>query len=64
MKQTSVEYLMEQLFDPSWKTGLDIQIEWFVKAKQMHKDELDESYHEGYQNGHEAAISYIKTIEK
>lgn len=64
MKQSSVEYLMELLFDPSWKSGIEIQKQWFEKAKQLNKEELDESYQEGYQNGHEAAMSYINTKEK
>ena len=63
-EQSSVEYLFDLLFDPSWKEGIEIQKQWFKKAKQLHKKELDESYQEGYQNGHEAAMSYIENKEK
>lgn len=58
MKQSSIEWLME--IDKSRA----ITIEEWQQAKKMHEEEIDESYQEGYQNGHEAAMSYIKTKEK
>ena len=63
MKQSSIEWLEERL---TLSFGDDIKSlrGFFVIAKEMHKDELDESYQEGYQNGHEAAMSYIETKEK
>lgn len=63
MNKSSIEWLEERL---TLSFGDDIKSlrGFFVIAKEMHKDELDESYQEGYQNGHEAAMSYIKTKEK
>lgn len=38
-KQSSVEYLMDKLFDPS--SMVEEQLEWFEQAKAMHKEEID-----------------------
>jgi hypothetical protein len=47
MKLKSVEFLMQQLFDPSWKEGIEIQNKWFKTAKDMHKNEIKNAYNQG-----------------
>jgi hypothetical protein len=37
-KQSSLEYLMDKLFDPS--SMVKEQLEWFEQAKAMHKEEI------------------------
>ena len=37
-KQSSVEWLMDKLFDPSYMQRE--QLEWFEQAKEMHKKEI------------------------
>ena len=37
-KQSSVEFLMDKLFDPS--SMVKEQLEWFEQAKAMHKEEI------------------------
>ena len=43
MKQSSIEFLMEKLFDPS--SMVDEQLEWFEQAKAMHEEEIMEAYY-------------------
>lgn len=45
-KQSSVEYLMDKLFDPSSMTKE--QVEWFEQAKAMHKKEIMRAYNASY----------------
>jgi hypothetical protein len=42
MKQTSVEFLMEKLFDPS--TMVQEQMQWFEQAKQMERANIIDAY--------------------
>ena len=44
-KQSSVEYLMDKLFDPS--SMVEEQLEWFEQAKAMHKEELEFAFKGG-----------------
>ena len=37
-KQSSVQWLMDKLFDPSYMQKE--QLEWFEQAKAMHKEEI------------------------
>ena len=48
-KQSSVEYLMDKLFDPS--SMVKEQLEWFEQAKAMHESEIQEAFDEGNPNG-------------
>jgi hypothetical protein len=41
-KQSSVEWLMDKLFDPSYMQKE--QLEWFEQAKEMHKEEIIDAY--------------------
>lgn len=50
MKLNSVEFLMQQLFDPSWKEGIEIQNKWFETAKDMHKKEIKNAYDSGQES--------------
>ena len=58
---TAVEYLMDKLFDPS--TMVEEQLKWFEQAKAMEREQSDEIYQEGYQNGNEAAMNYIDSYK-
>jgi hypothetical protein len=40
------------------------RVDIIAEAKVMHKEEIYESYQDGYQNVHEVAMSYTKTKEK
>ena len=44
-KQSSVEWLMDKLFDPSYMQKE--QLEWFEHAKEIHRTEIIESYASG-----------------
>ena len=44
-KQSSIEYLMDKLFDPS--SMVKEQLEWFEQAKAMHKEEIENAHLEG-----------------
>lgn len=50
MELKSVEFLMEQLFDPSWKEGIEIQKKWFETAKEMQKKEIKNAYNSGQES--------------
>ena len=69
-KQSSIEWLISQLIEKDLLMiyGKSLEdndlIEIIKQAKAMRKEELDESYQVGYQDGHETAMSYIKTKEK
>jgi hypothetical protein len=41
-KRSSVEWLMDKLFDPSYMQKE--QLEWFEQAKEMHKEEIIDAY--------------------
>lgn len=45
MKQSSIEWLMDKLFDLSCM--VNEQLEWFEQAKAMHKKEIEEAYEAG-----------------
>jgi Ni,Fe-hydrogenase I large subunit len=45
-KQSSVEWLMDKLFDPSYMQKE--QLEWFEQAKAMHKEEITHAYHHSW----------------
>ena len=47
--QSSVEYLMDKLFDPS--SMVEEQLEWFEQAKAMHKEEIIHSFNKGCKIG-------------
>jgi hypothetical protein len=53
-KQSSVEWLMNKLFDPSYMQKE--QLEWFEQAKAMHKDEIENALIDGAIN--ERVIEY------
>ena len=44
-KQSSVEWLMDKLFDSSYMQKE--QLEWFEHAKEIHRTEIIESYASG-----------------
>lgn len=44
-KQTTVEFLMDKLFDPS--QNVKEQLEWFEQAKAMHKEEVIKANRDG-----------------
>ena len=44
-KQSSVEWLMDKLFDPSYMQKE--QLEWFEQAKAMHKQEIEKAFKKG-----------------
>ena len=52
MKQTLVDWLSEI------DKHRNITIEEWQQAKKKENEIIDESYQEGYQNGHEAAMNY------
>jgi hypothetical protein len=41
-KQSSVEYLIDKLFDPT--SMVKEQLEWFEQAKAMHEHEIKEAF--------------------
>ena len=44
-QSSSVEWLMDKLFDPS--SMVKEQLEWFEQAKAMHKEEIMDAHIEG-----------------
>ncbi len=50
-KQSSVEWLMDKLFDPSYMQKE--QLEWFDQAKAMHKEEIIDAIDFGNYKGYE-----------
>lgn len=46
MKQSSIEFLAEKLFDPS--SMVNEQLEWLEQAKAMHKEEIIKAVKYGY----------------
>jgi hypothetical protein len=61
MKETSVEFLMGKLFDPS--TMVQEQIQWFEQAKEMEKKK-HEKFNKFLNDEKELGISDLKTIER
>jgi hypothetical protein len=50
-QSSSVEYLMDKLFDPSYMQKE--QLEWFEQAKAMHKEEIEEAIYWGNMKGYD-----------
>ncbi len=46
MKQSSIEYLMDKLFEP--RSMVNEQLEWFEQDKAMHKKEIIKAVKYGY----------------
>jgi hypothetical protein len=61
MKETSLEFLMGKLFDPS--TMVQEQIQWFEQAKEMEKKK-HEKFNKFLNDEKELGISDLKTIER
>jgi hypothetical protein len=66
-KQSSVEWLMDKLFDPSYMQKE--QVEWFEQAKAMHKDEITQAWQKGDGVNDKVADKmsleyYIETFER
>jgi hypothetical protein len=57
-KQSSVEWLMDKLFDPSYMQKE--QLEWFEQAKEMEVAGKEMSYADGYKEGYNRAIELTK----
>jgi len=57
--KTAVEWLVDELQREEWipKEDSGVVIEYLISAsKEMEKEHIDKSYHEGYQDGHEASV--------
>jgi hypothetical protein len=58
-KQSSVELFAIALYESGHLQGSWNKIKDLLKGyKALHKEEIDESYSEGYQDGHEVAEQY------
>jgi hypothetical protein len=64
--QSSVEWLMDKLFDPSYMQKE--QLEWFEQAKAMHKEEIKQALIDGSMNStlieYRIPQYYNETFEK
>ena len=65
-KESSVEWLMDKLFDPSYMQKE--QLEWFEQAKAMHKEEIKQALIDGSMNStlieYRIPQYYNETFEK
>ena len=62
MQQTATEWLFEKL----WETPID-KFSWYAlleKAKEMQKEQLIQSYSNGWHDGQDAIIEKIEHIDK
>jgi hypothetical protein len=44
-QQTAVEWLFDQMFDPTYPAGE--QVEWLEQAKEMEKEQIKEAFKHG-----------------
>lgn len=56
-KQSSVEYLMDKLFDPS--SMVKEQLEWFEQSKAMHKEEIENAVTQGWDYNEEGLVRWM-----
>ena len=45
-QQTAVEWLWDQMFDPTYPAGE--QMEWLERAKEMEWDQINDAYFQGF----------------
>lgn len=57
-KQTAVEWLIEQLKERGYAGEFPPHI-LFEQAKEMHKEETEANYEDGYSQGYKRALDYM-----
>ena len=60
-KQSSVEYLMDKLFDPS--SMVEEQLEWFEQAKAMHNKEHGNTWDASMNNFKVRGMNIVRAWE-